>query len=335
MTTKTDYIAKARTDYEAALGIAVRDASLIHDGRQNTIVKIEDAGGQQNCVRYRTAVEFWYEDCIKEPFMAALGVVDVPAVRHFNDGVRPQILISEFVEGPLLHVSGVSDDAATRVGRAIAALHVPSNGASTYLDFTQGKKSSETWVSQFLASLREEAVASGFDESDVADLNHRCGQIFPASTQNTLVLVHNDIHFKNLIQRPNGSICFIDWDSAVIAPPEKDFVKLLDWSHENTGTVPKIIRAYEDATGRPLNTDIVEAFRIYACLRQIHYQAASIQKGVDSAVLAQQGFFDDNKKHHQRMCQALNRLGLPDWRLPNAFSGAAWSFSSTSGAAPK
>lgn len=328
MTSKIDYVTQARADYETAIGVAVDKTTLLHDGRQNTIIIVEDAKGQKNCVRYRTAVEFWYEDCVKEPFIESLRVIDVPAVRYFNDSVRPQVLISEFVEGQLLHVSGVSDETAPKVGHAIAALHVPAKGASTYLDFVAGKPSSESWADQFFASLKEEAFASGFDESDVKGLLKRCEEIFPSSTQNSLVLVHNDIHFKNLISRQNGSICLIDWDSAVIAPPEKDFVKLLDWSHENTGVVPKIIKSYEEASGRNLNQDIVEVFRVYACLRQIHYQAISIQKGVDSSILAQQGFFDDNKKHLQRMCAALNQLGLPDWHLSNVFSGAAWNFTS-------
>jgi len=313
MDTNVNYLEKAKADCIRHFGIDVKDAQPLHNGRQNTLVVITDRKGEKICVRYRTAVEFWYEDCIKEPFIESLGIVDMPAVRFVDDTVRPQILISEFVEGELLHTRGVDEETAFKVGKLIAQVHIPSQGASCYMDFLKNKVSADLWADQFLQSLKEEAVLCEYKLGDINALLNRCHAIWSPATQDSLVLVHNDLHFKNMIARPNGSICLIDWDSAVIAPPEKDFVKLLDWSHENTTAIPNIIRSYQNKTGRVLNMDAVAVFRIYACLRQIHYQTASMQKGVDSSVLNQKGFFDDNQKQHQRLCAVLSQLGLSDW----------------------
>jgi thiamine kinase-like enzyme len=335
MTDNVNYMEKATADYRSYLGVGVEEAQMLHNGRQNTIVSIRDVNDDRSCVRYRTAVEFWYEDCIKEPFIESLRIVDMPTVRAYNDAVRPQMLISEFVDGDLLHVSGVSEEAASKVGKLIAQVHISSKGASTYMDFVRGQVSSEAWADQFLASLKEEILACGFDNGDADGLLKRCSSIFTNRTQDVLVLVHNDIHFKNLISRPTGSICLIDWDSVVIAPAEKDFVKLLDWSHANTTVVPAIIESYKKETNRTLDMDAIEVFRIYACLRQIHFQTASMQKGMDSSILAQKGFFDDNQKQYQRICAALTNLDLPHWRSPKSLLGVASNVSLKSNGGPR
>lgn len=316
MNTYPNYLEKAKKDYLNALGKPIEYGTVIHSGRQNTVIDVTDYSGTRSCMRYRTALEFWYEDCVKEPFVESLDVVDIPKVRFYNDKVKPQLLISEFVEGKLLHEIDVTPELAQKVGEAMVDYHISSNMASTYMDFIKGVKSSTTWVEDFISSLREEAEACGYSNSDIENLTNLCQTIFPNDTQERLVLVHNDLHFKNIIARPNGSVCIIDWDSTIIAPREKDFVKLLDWSHGNANTVPTIVSAYQQKSGYELNMDAIEAFRIYACLRQIHFQTISAKQGIDNSVLEQKGFFAGNKEQHDRMCKALKNLGLSKWRMP-------------------
>lgn len=306
---------KAATDYKEYLGSDIQTADVLHDGRQNVVIKVVDKDGMAACIRYRTAVEFWYEDCLKEPFIESLGIVDIPKVYYFNDTVRPQILISEFVEGPLLHEVGVTEEVAVRVGKLIAALHVPSKGSTNYLDFVAGKVSNDSWSDGFIASLQEEALACGFSEAEIADFLTFARTLFASYTNDKLVLVHNDIHFKNILLRLDGSLCLLDWDSAVVAPSEKDFVKLLDWSHQNTAVVSTILETYQEQTGKKLDMAVIDVFRVYACLRQIHFQGIVLQKGVQSEKLEQKGFFGSNQQNLSRLNEILNSLGFMSWGI--------------------
>ncbi len=320
MTSSTDasaltpeaWVERATADAEKHLGVTIATAHLMHVGRQNTIVYLRDLRGLASCVRYRTATEFWYEDCVKEPFIESLGVIDIPKVRFADDSVRPQLLIYEFVEGALLHDMDINPVVATKVGELLAGVHVPARGATSYLDFVQGRQSTESWSVTFGASLLRTALLCGYGASGVEDLLERCTDSL-ISTEESLVLVHNDVHFKNMIQRESGSVCLLDWDSATIAPAEKDFVKLLDWSHHNTSAVESIVKAYEKRSGHQLNSVVIELFRIFACLRQILFQTVSAERGVAPSALRQRGFFAENDEQRERISACLTRLDLPTW----------------------
>lgn len=47
---------------------------------------------------------------------------------------------------------------------------------------------------------------------------------FPAR----MVLTHGEPHSANVLRQPNGQLLLIDWDSVLIAPPERDFAMLYD-----------------------------------------------------------------------------------------------------------
>ena len=308
------YEAIAAADCSSLLGVEVANAELIHDGRQNTIVVVADTEGGKSCVRYRTATEFWYEDCIKEPFVESLGIVDIPAVLHADDKRRPQLLISEFVEGTLLHELTLNDEIAEGVGRLMADVHVPSNGASNYLDFVEGKKSDPeaSWSGSFVEDFKSTAIDAGYEVDSIDAFLMKYLPTIEAA-ESSLVLVHNDVHFKNMILRPIGRICLLDWDSAVIAPPEKDFVKLMDWSHHNEAAVDTLIQAYEKSRKYQLNPDLLNVFRIYSMLRQIVFQSKVAQEGLDQSKVAQGGFFADNTEQMQRLSHLLDEMEMPRW----------------------
>src|SRR5262249_48612418 len=145
--------------------------------------------------------------------------------------------------GELLNDLEVTVDLAEQVGHLLTCVHVPARGSTSYIDFASGRASREVWSKTFAASMIEVALGCGYEKMQVDELLKVCAEPITDADEN-LVLVHNDVHFKNIILRPSGSLCLIDWDSAMIAPPEKDFVKLLDWSHQNRGIVESIIESY-------------------------------------------------------------------------------------------
>ena len=312
---RSHYVEQAKKDCLDRLGTEIVLARMLHSGRQNTIVHVRDTGGVDSCVRYRTAKEFWYEDTVKEPFIESLGIVDIPRVRCAADDVRPQLLICEFVAGDLLHDLAVDEGIARRVGRVMAAVHVPAHGAATYADFAAGMASERSWRAEFIGSLRDTALRCGYPAAGIDALIAVSDSAIAAAEARGLVLVHNDLHFKNIIRRPDGTLCLLDWDSAAIAPAEKDFVKLLDWSHHNGEAVEHIIDAYQESADRPLDWNLIELFRIYAILRQILFQSLSVAGGVQTSVLSQGGFFPETATQRAKLEDPLRRLGLRPWAV--------------------
>ncbi|HMS25238.1 MAG TPA: phosphotransferase [Acidimicrobiia bacterium] len=303
-------------DYLRLTGIAMADAEVIHDGRQNTVLKVTDKNGTTTIARYRTAKEFWYEDCVKEPLVKPFTEVDIPQVIAFDEEHRPQLLISEFVDGELLSDTDVDEFTATKVGAALARIHVTAGHAKNFMDFVQQKTSQGTWNDDFSQSFIDTALDCGFVESDARAVLTRCADAMNRA-EDRLVLLHNDFHFKNMIRRSDGEICVLDWDSASIGPAEKDFVKLLDWSHDNAAIVAHIIDTYQKATSTTLDPDLIELFRIFSDLRQISFQKKVTDIGVASQAISQGGFFATNSERFGTLNAALVRIGLQPWSTPS------------------
>jgi aminoglycoside phosphotransferase (APT) family kinase protein len=90
-------------------------------------------------------------------------------------------------------------------------------------------------------------------------------------------LVHNDLHGLHLIHDPAaGRIGIIDWDNALVAPAELDFVKLKHWTKVDPRTghlssdVPRyaaIVSAYAARAGRALDAGVFRACETLWLLR--------------------------------------------------------------------
>jgi aminoglycoside phosphotransferase (APT) family kinase protein len=70
--------------------------------------------------------------------------------------------------------------------------------------------------------------------------------------QSRLVLTHGEPHAGNTMLTPDGWR-LIDWDTALIAPPERDLWHL---------ATPEILATYEEATGVRPDQDLLEMYRI-------------------------------------------------------------------------
>jgi len=76
-----------------------------------------------------------------------------------------------------------------------------------------------------------------------------------------MVLTHGEPHVENVLVTPSG-MRLIDWDTALIAPPERD-LWMLD---PGDGTVTA---AYTSATGAPVLPSILELYRLRWDLAEI------------------------------------------------------------------
>ncbi len=75
------------------------------------------------------------------------------------------------------------------------------------------------------------------------------------STGAPLVVSHGEPHPGNAIVTPAGPV-LIDWDTALLAPPERDLWSLVDQD-------PAVRHHYERAAGRPLDDNALRAHRLW------------------------------------------------------------------------
>ena len=98
------------------------------------------------------------------------------------------------------------------------------------------------------------AVGRAFDTYDALAIN-------VSSQPQRFVLTHGEPHPANTITTGSG-VLLIDWDTALIAPPERDLWDL-------AGQDPSFAARYESLTGTPVNDDSVELYRLAWDLSEI------------------------------------------------------------------
>ncbi len=109
-----------------------------------------------------------------------------------------------------------------------------------------------------------------------------------------VVVTHGEIHPGNVMATAGGWV-MVDWDTALLAPPERDLWRLA----QGEGSV---LRAYADATGKAPRERLIELYEIRWDLADIASFAAELQRP--------HGDTEDSRK-------ALELLGSVVGRLPS------------------
>ena len=84
-----------------------------------------------------------------------------------------------------------------------------------------------------------------------------------------LVVTHGEPHRGNTITRSSGNV-LIDWDTALLAPPERDLWSLLDED-------PAIADRYLEATGHTLEPNAIALYRLWWDLCEISLYTADLR----------------------------------------------------------
>ena len=121
-----------------------------------------------------------------------------------------------------------------------------------------------------------------------------------------MVITHGEPHAANVLKTPAGFV-FVDWESALLAPPERDLWALAE-------SDPGLLDAYTAATGTAIDTDALALHRLWYDLAEISGYVRWFQSGHDDTVDAAEGW--QNLQHFLRPAQRW-----PD--LPDAPSGSA------------
>lgn len=90
-------------------------------------------------------------------------------------------------------------------------------------------------------------------------LFHRYDELveLAAARPERFVLTHGEPHPGNLITT-DGGLRLVDWDTVRLAPPERDLWLLLEGDADDA----ELLRAYETATGRVVDHEALELFRL-------------------------------------------------------------------------
>jgi spectinomycin phosphotransferase/16S rRNA (guanine(1405)-N(7))-methyltransferase len=94
-----------------------------------------------------------------------------------------------------------------------------------------------------------------------------------AARPERLVLTHGEPHRGNTINTATG-VVLIDWDTALLAPPERDLWTLIEEDHE-------IAEDYAHRTGTPVDDVVVRMYRLWWDLREIALFAADLRRPHD------------------------------------------------------
>ena len=76
-----------------------------------------------------------------------------------------------------------------------------------------------------------------------------------------MVLTHGEPHRGNTITTASG-VVLIDWDTALLAPPERDLWAMADEE-------PSILDEYEEMTGRRPDATALDCYRLWWTLTEI------------------------------------------------------------------
>jgi aminoglycoside phosphotransferase (APT) family kinase protein len=93
-------------------------------------------------------------------------------------------------------------------------------------------------------------------------------------------LIHNDFSAKNLLYRPAEAsaarrLAILDWDSAVLGPPEKDVATLLSGPLRRQIDQAELLQLYQRKTGRALDHQLVTTLVQYQRLVKLCRRVAA------------------------------------------------------------
>lgn len=168
------------------------------------------------------------------------------------------VIVYPFHEGDTSW-AGMTDEQWKEVGSTFCQIHraaLPSTGFAALRKETFDPTEYAQWVHTFETSLAAETQhAQAGKQESVSQLALRSAWLTHRSTIHMVVaaleklagvlqaralpfvICHADLHPANLLRDPRGQVFVIDWDEAMLAPKERDFLFIRE-SSADSGTLP-------------------------------------------------------------------------------------------------
>lgn len=261
----------------ADLGVEVRPPLLgtrIGLGQSNLTYRIDDAGGRRWVLRrppLGELLESAHDMAREHRILAALAGTDVPVPRvldRVGDGADQ--LVMEYVDGLVIDrmdvATSVPDEVRAGIGpslaRALAVLHAVDVEAVGLLDLASHRPYAERQLRRWTRQLEHSRTR------ELPDLDRLSAYLHArVPEQRELVLVHGDLHVRNVICAPDtGDVrAVLDWELSTLGDPLADLGTLLAYWFE-PGEAPdgffagsavpgfvsrdELVAVYVDTTGR-------------------------------------------------------------------------------------
>lgn len=219
-----------------------------------------------------------------------------PKLHHWSDGDDLWPLpweIAGWCPGDAIGAANVkpSADALIRAAHAIADIHGVTfdGGKADLLNLAGPGHDFASWVGGAIDRELARGPVPGAIDGYARAIARKAKQ----SVRWTLV--HNDLHGLHLIDDAAAKrIWIIDWDNALVAPPELDFVKLKHWTRidaatghlsADAATYDAILSAYQSKTGRALDPDVFAACEALWLLRVWRFESERREQGRPTPIL--------------------------------------------------
>lgn len=152
---------------------------------------------------------------------------------HFDDYL---LILFHFIDGKVVGHDGISDDVLAKLARMIGILHRSTPEIEVEKPFVEG------FDIAFEGDLMDALdVLAGITPDDKRGRRELRDLLLPRkdellgrldrlkelqslarATGKTMVVCHTDLHGENLMMDERGNLYIIDWEGAMIAPPEHD-----------------------------------------------------------------------------------------------------------------
>ena len=219
-----------------------------------------------------------------------------PQLHHWSNGDDLWSLpweIAGWCPGDAIGAAGAtpSADALARAAHAIADIHAVAfdGGKADLLNLAGPDQDFASWVGGAIERELARGPVPGAIDGYARAIAHKAK---PAARW---TLVHNDLHGLHLIDDAAAKrLWIIDWDNALVAPPELDFVKLKHWTRIDVATghlsadaamYGAILSAYEAKTGRALDHDVFAACEALWLLRVWRFESERRDQGRPTPIL--------------------------------------------------
>ena len=226
------------------------------------------------------------------PLMAALATARIPVPRPIADrdgaymnALGPsRVRVLEYLPGRTLeHETEWPDAILGPVAEAVAGIHASTNGVRHLVPKVEDFEL--PFIPGLTTTLAAFDKADGFPAEDktvsalvelvvprARDLNQAIARLqrlrdFTSSRRSDQLLCHTDIWGSNLMLSDDGAMHVLDWDGALIGPPERDLFMFAGTSFFPAARLAWVLDRYE-AVFRPERLD-EEAFGFYLYRRNL------------------------------------------------------------------
>lgn len=211
------------------------------------------------------------------PLMAALAASQVPVPRpvadrdggflNAVDGYEVQVL--EYLDGRSLEAETIwPDDLYAKVAEVVAAVHVSTNAVRHLVE--RAERYELPFLPPFVESLTVMETGGALPVNDDPTLAKLRAMVMPRSgelrvaisrledlrdrarvRESDEVLCHTDIWGSNLLLSDDGTLHLLDWNGALLGPPEHDLFMFAGTEFFPADRFGWFLDRYEEASGRP------------------------------------------------------------------------------------